>query len=83
MRPSSFFVAVDYTMSKFTGTGNIRQTFTQNSNLNTYGLNVMQILQSPSANSATFYKILGSGPQNNRIYSFYKRNGLSTNGQFF
>ena len=70
-------------MVKFTGTGNIRQTFRQNSNLTTYGLNVMQILQTPYANSSSYYKILGSGPQNNRIYSFYKRNNLSTNGQFF
>ena len=63
-------------MPNFTGTGNIRQTFRQNSNLNTYGLNVMQILQSPCLSTSAFYLILGSGPQQNRVNYFNKRNGL-------
>ena len=57
----------------FTGTGNIRQNY-QNSNLNTYGLNVMTILQNPSLNTFFYYQMLGSGTQNNRIKSFNKRN---------
>lgn len=59
--------------ASFTGTGNIRQTFRQNSNLNAYGLNVMQIITDPVLNTAMFYAILGSGPQNNRIRNFIKR----------
>jgi hypothetical protein len=62
--------------ASFTGTGNIRQNY-QNSNLNTYGLNVMTILQNKSLNTFFYYQMLGSGPQNNRIKSFNKRNGIN------
>jgi len=62
-------------MSLFTGTGNIRQN-RANSNLGTYGLSTMQILASPGLSNYYFYKILGSGPQTNRIVNFYKNNKL-------
>ena len=69
------------TTVSFSGTGNIRQNY-QNSNLNAYGLNVMQIIQSPRLNTAAYYLILGSGQQRNRIYNFYKQHGLSTTNLF-
>jgi len=56
----------------FTGTGNIRQNY-QNSNLNAYGLNIMNIIQTPSLNTFYYYQILGSGQQRNRIYGFNKK----------
>ena len=58
-------------MVSFSGTGNIRQQ-NQNSNLNTYGLNVMQILQNKSLNNFYYYQMLGSGTQANRIRNFQK-----------
>ena len=63
-------------MPNFTGTGNIRQN-RQNSNLNTYGLNTMKIINDPVANSKFYYLLLGSGPQTNRINYFNKRNGIT------
>jgi hypothetical protein len=62
-------------MPAFTGTGNIRQN-RQNSNLNTYGLNVFQILQNKNLNTQYFYFLLGSGPQTNRIYYYNRRRGI-------
>ena len=62
-------------MTAFTGTGNIRQS-NQNSNINTYGLNIMQIVKTPALSNFYFFLILGSGTQRNRIYSFNKRHGL-------
>lgn len=65
--------------ASFSGTGNIRQTFRQNSNLNTRGLNVMDILKNRSLNTYYFYKMLGSGAQENRIRNFYKKNNIVFN----
>ena len=59
---------------RISGTGNIRQQNT-NSNLNTYGLNVMHILKDRNLNTEWYYRLLGSGPQSNRRYK--RRNGYN------
>ena len=64
-------------MPSITGTGNIRQN-RQNSNFNTYGLNVFTILQTPILNTRFYYLLLGSGPQSNRVNYYNKRNGITT-----
>jgi len=61
-------------MPTLTGTGGINQN-RQNSNLQTYGLNVMNIMRDPTLNTQFFYLLLGSGPQQTRINKFNKNNG--------
>ena len=62
-------------MPSFTGTGNIRQQ-NQNSNLHFSSAQTQTILQNRNLNTLYYYMLLGSGPQNNRIQSFNKRNNL-------
>lgn len=56
------------------GTTSIRQNG-QNSQLSTYGLNIARIIGNPRQSTAAYYAILGAGPQQNRVYNYYKRNG--------
>lgn len=65
-------------MAQFSGTGQIRQQNT-NVNINTYGLNVMDILKSPDQNTFWYYYLLGSGTQSNRIRNYKPRPAICIN----